>query len=496
MPKPVTGRFIDVRLRNIRLTRAGRSVLRDVDWRIRPGQRWIVAGGNGAGKTQLLKLVAGAIWPTPVRGGSRRYLWRGEVWTTPLEVQHEIAYIGAERQDKYQRYGWSFTVRQIIGTGLQRSDIPLNALSVADDSRVERIIGKLAIEHLAARSFLSLSYGERRLALLARALAARPGLLLLDELLNGLDSANRIRAITWLDHSGRSLLPWALATHRLEDVPATATHALVLERGRIVYRGVLARAPLARWLQGARPRATRPARIRMRAPSRRPIVRLTHACVYLDEQAVLTDISLTVRAGQCWIVHGANGSGKTTLLRTLYGDHGVAFGGSIVRAGIKRGVPLDAFRRQVGLVAPHLQADHPQDLIAADVVLSGRFASIGLNETASRAQRGAARRSLARFGLTRLAQRSLRELSYGQLRRVLFARAWINDPPLLLLDEPFAGIDTPTRRALQGIIQELIARGTAIVMATHHRAEWPSGTTHELELADGRALYSGRLRTC
>ena len=83
MPKSATGRFIDVRLRNIRLTRAGRSVLRDVDWRIRPGQRWIVAGRNGAGKTQLLKLVAGAIWPTPVTGGSRRYLWRGEVWTTP-----------------------------------------------------------------------------------------------------------------------------------------------------------------------------------------------------------------------------------------------------------------------------------------------------------------------------------------------------------------------------------------------------------------------------
>jgi molybdate transport system ATP-binding protein len=217
--------------------------------------------------------------------------------------------------------------------------------------------------------------------------------------------------------------------------------------------------------------------------------------VYLNEQAVLTDISLTVRAGQCWIVHGANGSGKTTLLRTLYADHGVAFGGSIERAGIKPGVPLDVFRRQVGLVAPHLQADHPQDLIAADVVLSGRYASIGLNETASRAQRGAARRSLARFGLTRLARRSLRELSYGQLRRVLFARAWINDPLLLLLDEPFAGIDTPTRRALQGIIQGLIARGTAIVMATHYRTEWPPGTTHELELADGRARYSGRVRT-
>jgi molybdate transport system ATP-binding protein len=489
-----TGRFVDVRLKNIRLRRAGRSVLSAVDWRIRPGQRWIVAGANGAGKTQLLKLVAGAIWPTPVTGGSRRYLWRGELWTTPREVQEEIAYIGAERQDKYERYGWNHTVLQVIGTGLYRTDIPLDELSSADVRRIERTMAELAIGHLAVRSFLSLSYGERRLVLLARALAARPGLLLLDEPLNGLDSANRRRALAWLDGSGRSMLPWALATHRVEDVPTSASHALVLARGRVVYRGVLARAPLARWLQGAKSRSAPAARVRKRAPSRRLIVRLTRACVFLDEHAALTDVTFAVRAGQCWIVHGANGSGKTTLLRTLYGDHGVAVGGSIERAGIRPGVPLDVFRRQVGLVAPHLQADLPPDLTVAAVVVSGFSAAIGLNEAPSPAERGAVRRALARFGLARLAGRSLRELSYGQLRRVLFARACINDPLLLLLDEPFAGVDTRTRRALQAIMQDLAARGTAIVMATHHRAEWPSGTTHELELADGRARYSGRVR--
>ena len=444
MSKLATGRLIEVRLQNIRLRRAGRSVLRDVDWRILPGQRWIVAGGNGAGKTQLLKLVAGAIWPTPGSGGSRRYVWRGEVWLTPREVQDEIAYIGAERQDKYERYGWNYTVRQVVATGVHRTDIPLDSPSVAQGRRIERTMSELAIGHLAARSFLSLSYGERRLALLARALAARPGLLLLDELLNGLDSVNRARLLAWLDRSGRSMLPWVLATHRIEDVPASATHALVLDRGRVVYRGVLARAPLARWLRGATPRIARAARIRSSARSRQPIVRLTRACVYLNAHAVLTDISLSVRAGECWIVHGPNGSGKTTLLRTLYGDHGVAVGGAIERAGIKPGVPLDVFRRQVGLVAPHLQADHPQDLIVEDVVLSGCYAAIGLNGAASRTARAAARRALAQFGLTRLARRSLRELSYGQLRRVLFARAWINNPRLLLLDEPFAGVDTPT----------------------------------------------------
>jgi molybdate transport system ATP-binding protein len=132
-------------------------------------------------------------------------------------------------------------------------------------------------------------------------------------------------------------------------------------------------------------------------------VRLTRASIYLEEQAVLTDISLEVRAGQSWIVHGPNGSGKTTLLRTLYGDHGVAVGGRIERAGIKPGVPLEVFRRRVGLVAPHLQADHPQDLIVEDVVQSGCYAAIGLNETPSMKDRAAARRGRGRGWQAQLA---------------------------------------------------------------------------------------------
>jgi len=493
MARSAVGRFVDVELKRIRLRRAGRMVLRDVNWRIRPGQRWILAGANGAGKTQLLKLIAGSIWPTPGSGEARRYLWRGERWPTPHEVQEEIAYLGAERQDKYERYAWSYTARQVIGTGLHRTDIPLHPLSAADGHRIDHALTALAIEDLAERNFLSLSYGERRLTLLARALAASPGLLLLDELLNGLDAAHRQRALTWLERSGRSSLPWVLATHRIEDVPSSATHALVLRSGRVVYRGVLARAPLARWLESKKSRVTRRVRV-PRAFSPRPIVRLTQASIYLDEHAVLRDISLNVGAGECWVVHGPNGSGKTTLLRTLYGDHGVAVGGRIERAGIKPGVPLEVFRRQVGLVAPHLQADHPQDLIVEAVVQSGCHAAIGLNEPASRAERAAARRALVRFALVHLRSRRLRELSYGQMRRVLFARAWVNEPRLLLLDEPFAGVDAPTRQSLQRFIQDLVARGTAIVMATHHRSEWPAGATHEIELAKGRMRYAGHLR--
>ena len=485
---------MQVCLEGVRLVRNARRVLEDVSWTIRPGERWVLAGANGAGKTQLLKLVAGSVWPTPTGSEVRHYRWKGETWRTPHEIQDEIGYVGPERQDKYTRYGWNHTVEQVVATGIHRTDIPLHSADDADRRRVAAILRRLRIEPLAGRRFLTLSYGERRLTLLARALASRPRLLLLDELLNGLDEDNHERARRWLEGTVRSRMPWVLSTHRLEDVPAGATHALVLEQGRIVYSGSIRRAPLARWLARGVARAAAPSRSRGRESSDPALVRLTNAHVHLDDHVALKDVSLTVHAGDCWVVHGHNGSGKTTLLRTLYGDHGVAVGGRIERAGIEPGIPLQSFKQRVGLVAAHLQADHPQDLTASAVVQSGRHASVGLNDAPSAADRAAARRALRMFGLSALAVRSIRELSYGQLRRVLFARAWVRDPALLLLDEPFAGVDEPTRRDLSERIEASVADGTAVVMTTHRRSEWPRCATHELELARGEVRYAGPVR--
>ena len=486
-------RYLEVRLAHISLHRGGRNVLKGISWTIRPGERWVLAGANGAGKTQLLKLVAGVVWPAPAARATRHYLLGRQLSSTPFGIRDEIAYLGAERQDKYQRYGWDLPVERVVGTGLYRTDIPLDALSVADRRRVRRALERLAVAHLASRRLLSLSYGERRVILLARALASRPRLLLLDEVLNGLDEINRARVLRWLGRqTGR--LPWVLATHRIEDVPPAATHALVLSRGRIVYGGALRRAPLARWL-AAQPRRASPAvSARRAARSGRSLVRLINARVYLEQRLVLEGISLTVRAGEFWVIRGGNGSGKTTLLRTLYGDHGVAVGGAIERAGVGPGVALDVFKKRVGLVAPHLQADHPAQLTVAEVVQSGRHASVGLNDAPSAADRSAARRTLALFGLTRLSTRTLGELSYGQSRRVLFARAWARAPELLLLDEPFAGVDSPTRHALMGRVLALAAGGTAVVVSAHRPGDWLRCASHELELARGRARYCGPIR--
>ena len=178
----------------------------------------------------------------------------------------------------------------------------------------------------------------------------------------------------------------------------------------------------------------------------------------------------------------------------LYGDLGVASGGTISRQGIVPGVPLQRFQQHVGLIAPELQAIYPRHLPVLDLVASGIHASVGLNSDLLAGERTRARRALLRVGAAGLAARVVRTLSYGQLRRVLFARALINAPDILLLDEPYAGLDARTRSALQRLVERNIADGTTIVMTTHHLDEWPALATHELELARGRARYCGAIR--
>ena len=475
-------------------------MLRGVDWRIRPGQRWLLSGPNGAGKTQLLKLLAADVWPTPGRGGTRRYRYRGESFDEPYGIKEEIAYLGAERQDRYEHYDWNYRVEQIVATGLHRTDIPLAPLTASDRSRIARLLAQLHIASLVRRRFLTLSYGERRLVLLARALAWRPKLLLLDELFSGLDRLNRERATDCLQRLGTSALPWVLSTHRAADVPDVATHCCQLEAGRITARLALrARSAQARARAVAIGLHAAVLPVRSSAPRRESVrkdqlISLRGSNVWREGALVLRDISLEIRRGDCWLVHGANGSCKSSLIQTLYGDLGVARGGTLVRAGIEPGVPLQLFQHRVGLIAPELQAIYPRDLRVEELVASGLSASIGLNAPAPARVLRLARRVLRRVGALSLAKRRVRSLSYGQLRRVLFARALVHMPDILLLDEPYAGLDARMYALLRALVEQAMTRGVTTIMTAHRVDDWPILATHELELRGGRMIYCGPIR--
>jgi molybdate transport system ATP-binding protein len=491
-------------LRAVSVRRGDKWVLRDISWRLRPGERWVLLGDNGAGKTQLLKLLCGDVWPTP--GGSAkppragtaradgRYYRLGRRPVDLIEAKPRIAYIGAEQQDKYARYGWNLRVRDLIATGLHRTDLLLLPVTTLEAKRVTAALRACGLHRHAAREFLSLSYGQKRVTLLARALAADPDWLLLDEFYNGLDAGFRRRIDRLLAAAVRRGQSWVATAHRASDVPRATRCMLELADGRVHVVQRLRPSDLERLTQqaGEGTRNPRQAGRRVTATSAATaggsvLLRLSRADLYVDYRPVLLDVDWQLRSGEHWAVFGANGAGKSSFLKLLYGDLSPALGGRIERAGFPAGTPISEWKRQVGYVSPELQSDYAINVTVFDLVASGSYASIGLVNEATARDRRAANHWLRFFGLLSVARRRPRELSYGQLRRALFARAMAtNAARILLLDEPLTGLD-PKQRAIMKRLMERLMKRLTVVVAVHHAEDLPRGMTHALRLHNRHA---------
>jgi molybdate transport system ATP-binding protein len=503
-----------MRLHAVSVRRGDKWVLCGVSWHLRPGERWALLGDNGAGKTQLLKLLSGDVWPTPDNPAKRRHSeadgdGRGyRVGRRPVDLidaKRRVAYVGAEQQDKYARYGWNLRVRDLVATGLHGTDLLLLPVTPPQAKRVAATLRACGLTRHASREFLSLSYGQKRLALLARALVQDPDWLLLDELYNGLDAAYRRRIDGILDGARRRGQSWVATAHRAVDVPLGTRCMLELAEGSVRALKRIRRSDL----QGLAKRAGERLRggARAKDPSNRryrpeagteagaPIlVQLSHVDLYVAYRSVLRGLDWQLRRGEHWAIFGANGAGKSSFLKLLYGDLSPALGGRIERTGFPKGTPITEWKRQVGYVSPELQSDYAINVTVLDLVASGRYASIGLVDEPTAQDRSAANGWLKFFGLLSVARRRPRELSYGQLRRALIARAMAANARILLLDEPLTGLD-PKQRAIMKRLLERLMKQLTLIVAVHHPEDLPRGMTHGLRLHNRRAYpvdsYSG-----
>jgi ABC-type Mn2+/Zn2+ transport system ATPase subunit len=175
------------------------------------------------------------------------------------------------------------------------------------------------------------------------------------------------------------------------------------------------------------------------------------------------DVDLSVAPGEFVGIVGPSGAGKTSLLRVMLGELYPTVG-VITRDGAAIGKRK---RPAVGYV-PQLDAsERTFPLTVLGAVELGAAASSARVPWFSAAERAAAHQALERLGIDHLAGRGLHELSGGQFQRVLFARALVANPTLLLLDEPTSGIDLQTRADMLGVVGELVAEGLTVVLTTH-----------------------------
>jgi len=193
-----------------------------------------------------------------------------------------------------------------------------------------------------------------------------------------------------------------------------------------------------------------------------PALTIEGLWVGYNHQPVLEDISLQVSKGDILGIIGPNGAGKSTLLKTVLG---------LVPAWQGRiqvlGEPVSKNRRMVGYMPQAEQVDWDFPVTVGDVALMGRYARRGLLRRTTKEDREAAAAALDRVGILDLRNRLIGELSGGQRRRVLLARALANQPDLLLLDEPMAGLDATAQHQFLDIIDRLRSDGAAVVLSTH-----------------------------
>lgn len=461
----------------------GGWLLRDVEWEWRAGESWLLRGGNGAGKSSLLKLLRGDLWPHHTSRGARVYWLGGEPVESAIGARARIGLVSAEQQETYRRQERPIIGIDAIRSGFDDSVYPQWPLTPEQRVVVDAVVERLRIGHLVAKSMMAMSSGEARRVLIARALVAGPRMLLLDEVCNGLDMESRAEVIAAVSEAIRGGVDVVYTTHRAGEIVPGLTHAMVAQGGRIRVIGRLEQS-VPSMLSIASVSSTGP-NPPTPADDAAPLFEVRDCDVYLDRVPVLRDLNFTMLPGENWLLLGANGSGKSTFLRLLAGDEYPAHGGLIRRLGREGATNLWELRQELGLVSAALQEAHGDAISGESVVLSAFEGSIGHRGEPTAAQRAAADAMIERMGIGHLAAKSANAMSYGELRLLLIARALVHRPRVLLLDEPFNGIEHDARARVIAMLEEELRAGVNMIYATHHPEERIAGINRMARMTDG-----------
>lgn len=226
------------------------------------------------------------------------------------------------------------------------------------------------------------------------------------------------------------------------------------------------------------------------------LISIKDATIWRGDTCVFENLNLEIAQQERIAILGPNGSGKTTLMMAINRElYPVARQGSYVRILGKDKWNVWDLRRQIGIVSNDLQQRYDQSTTALEVVVSGFHASIGVHGTladrVTRDQIDAARKTLHELGLEAHCGTPLAQMSSGQQRRCVLARALVHSPATLVLDEPTSGLDFAACFDYLRRIRQLAQDGCNIVIVTHHLSEIPPEVDRIVLLRAGKVIADG-----
>ena len=460
-----------------------KPILKNITWSTELGQSWAILGPNGAGKSTLIKVILGQL---PYCGTIKRdaqICTFDKIAYVSLE-QQKILVAREEKKDRYEEY-----------SGKEQHSLSGHEFIDPEGLHTEKLLETaehLGLVPLLEKPLRHFSNGETRKTLIAKALLAGPRLLILDEPFDGLDTASA----KWLSQSISGLIQGGLAiwlvSHRFEELVPEIKHVLCLKSGKIFAQGlrseVLNMEIMERLYaedEGAKTllinAESNEEKFERLIPQNVPestttnknppcIIRMRNVNVRYGENVVLDKFNWSVNQGENWKIIGPNGAGKSTLLSLISGDNLQAYSNQIYLFGKRRGSGESVWdiKQRIGLVSPEFQVRYRESISVMKVVLSGFFDTIGFYQAASETQKRTASNWMSFLKIDELAKQDYTQLSYGQQRLILIARAMVKSPPLLILDEPCQGLDSTNRDRVLELIDHIgLNSATQILYVTH-----------------------------
>jgi molybdate transport system ATP-binding protein len=452
----------------------------EVTLRMAACEHWAVVGANGSGKSSLGKLFCNRL---KIVSGACSTLENSEY--VSFERVNEILEVERYNDDS-------------DSLGYQDQGTRVSEFIVGADShhaaKLPELARTLAFTGILERGIKFLSTGEMRKVVICKALLQEPELLVLDEPFDGLDQASCAMLRDLISGCMAKGIRVILLLNRFSEIIPDVTHIAYVKDCRILTSGpkelLLNSGALQRFhafhytLPSELPELDSSC-CAAPLPAETPLIVMHDVMVTYGDKSVLNKMNWTVAPGEHWKISGPNGAGKSTLLSLVSGDNPQAYANDITLFGIKRGSGESVWdiKKRIGLVSTAFQQDYRVGVTVRIVVISGFFDSIGVYGDYTKKQQEIALAWLEMLHMEKHVDAPFRNLSYGEQRLVLLARAMVKQPDLLILDEPCQGLDDINREMVLKLVDHLGKTGsTQILYVTHHTEDSIPCITKSLEL--------------